>query len=132
KASEICKKLGIKTYFFMMVGYPSEELEDLKLSVKLLRETLPDQFSTTIAYPLPGTKFYEQVRDRLMFESQDWMIDWDYTAENKLLFRREKYDTKFYKWVIRWFHREWKDAWFQAGKKASIVEKFRNKVELIL
>lgn len=130
KASELCKKLGIKTYFFMMVGYPGEDIEDLKLSVKLLRETLPDEFSTTIAYPLPGTKFYEQVRDRLMFESQDWMLDWDYTAENKLLFKREKYNTTFYRWVIRWFHREWKDAWYKAGKDASLFEKIRNKIEL--
>jgi len=130
KASELCKKLGIKTYFFMMVGYPGEDIEDLNLSVKLLRETLPDEFSTTIAYPLPGTKFYEQVRDRLMFESQDWMLDWDYTAENKLLFKREKYNTTFYRWVIRWFHREWKDAWYKAGRKANTFEKFRNKIEL--
>jgi radical SAM superfamily enzyme YgiQ (UPF0313 family) len=130
KASELCKKLGIKTYFFMMVGYPGEEIEDLKLSVKLLRETLPDEFSTTIAYPLPGTKFYEQVRDRLMFESQEWMLDWDYTAENKLLFKREKYNTTFYRWVVRWFNREWKDAWFKAGKKATIFEITKNKIEL--
>jgi radical SAM superfamily enzyme YgiQ (UPF0313 family) len=130
KASELCKKLGIKTYFFMMVGYPGEEIEDLKLSVKLLRETLPDEFSTTIAYPLPGTKFYEQVRDRLMFESQEWMLDWDYTAENKLLFKREKYNTTFYHWVVRWFNREWKDAWFKAGKKATIFEITKNKIEL--
>jgi len=130
RASELCKKLGIKTYFFMMVGYPGEEIEDLKLSVKLLRETLPDEFSTTIAYPLPGTKFYEQVRDRLMFESQEWMLDWDYTAENKLLFKREKYNTTFYRWVVRWFNREWKDAWYKAGKKATIFEITKNKIEL--
>ncbi|CUT02184.1 B12-binding domain-containing radical SAM protein [Candidatus Chrysopegis kryptomonas] len=130
KASELCKKLGIKTYFFMMVGYPGEDIEDIKLSIKLLRETLPDEFSTTIAYPLPGTKFYEQVRDRLMFESQDWMLDWDYTAENKLLFKREKYNTTFYRWAIRWMNREWKDAWYKAGKKANFYEKFKNKIEL--
>lgn len=132
KASELCKKFGIKTYFFMMVGYPGEDIEDLKLTAKILRETLPDEFSTTIAYPLPGTKFYEQVRDRLMFDSQEWMLDWDYTAENKLLFKREKYNTTFYRWVIRWFNREWKDAWFKAGKKAKLIEKLKNKAELIL
>ena len=74
RAAEICKKLGVETYFFMMVGYPSEEWEDLLLSVKLLRETLPDTFSTTIAYPLPGTKFYEEVRDRLMFDDE-WNLE---------------------------------------------------------
>ncbi len=122
RAAELCKKLGISTYFFMMVGYLTEELEDLRLSVKLLRETLPDEFSTTIAYPLPGTTFYEQVRDRLMFES-DWMLDWDYTAENKLLFKRGKYNTTFYRWVQRWMHKEWEDARMKAGVPYSLKEK---------
>jgi len=129
QAANLCKQLGIETYFFMMVGYPGENWEDLQQSVRLLRETLPETFSTTIAYPLPGTKFYEQVRDRLMFES-DWTLDWDYTAENKLLFQRGKYNTRFYRWVIRWFQREWEDAWLQAGKPCSLWKRLRIKAGL--
>jgi radical SAM superfamily enzyme YgiQ (UPF0313 family) len=121
RAAELCHKLGIHTYFFMMVGYLSEEMDDLRMSAKMLRETLPDEFSTTIAYPLPGTTFYEQVRDRLMFES-DWMLDWDYTAENKLLFNRGKYNTSFYRWVGKWLHKEWEDARLQAGHPYSLAE----------
>jgi radical SAM superfamily enzyme YgiQ (UPF0313 family) len=122
RAAELCHKIGIHTYFFMMVGYLTEEWEDLQLSVKLLRETRPDEFSTTIAYPLPGTTFYEQVRDRLTFES-DWMRDWEHTAENKLLFRRGKYNTVFYRWVGRWLHEEWEDAWWKAGRPYSLSQK---------
>ncbi len=114
EAAKRCKRLGIEVYFFMMVGYPGEEFEDLQQSVRLLRETLPDRFSTTIAYPLPGTPFYEQVRDRLVFDSE-WNIDWDYTAQNRLLFRRERYNTRFYRWVIRWFQKEWEEARLRAG-----------------
>lgn len=116
EASRLCRKVGIKTYFFMMVGYPGEEFEDLKLSVKLLRETRPDTFSTTIAYPLPGTKFYEQVRDRLLFDSGALMLDWEYTGENRLLFRRDRYGTHFYRWAMRWFNAEWLDARIAAGE----------------
>jgi radical SAM superfamily enzyme YgiQ (UPF0313 family) len=131
RAAELCKKIGISTYFFMMVGYLTEELEDLKLSAKLLRETLPDEFSTTIAYPLPGTTFYEQVRDRLMFDA-DWMLDWDYTAENKLLFKRGKYNTQFYRWVGRWLHKEWEDARLRAGHSYTIQEKAEIEAGLLL
>jgi radical SAM superfamily enzyme YgiQ (UPF0313 family) len=122
RAAKLCHQIGINTYFFMMVGYLSEEVEDLKLSAKMLRETLPDEFSTTIAYPLPGTTFYEQVRDRLMFES-DWMLDWDYTAENKLLFNRGKYNTTFYRWVGRWLNKEWEDARLEVGHPYSLAQK---------
>lgn len=131
RAAELCHRIGITTYFFMMVGYLTEEWDDLLLSRKLLRETLPDEFSTTIAYPLPGTTFYEQVRDRLMFEA-DWALDWDYTAENKLLFRRGKYNTVFYRWVSRWLHEEWEDAWLAAGRPYSLSQRLEIKAKLLL
>ncbi len=115
EAARRCKRLGIDMYFFMMVGYPGEEWADLQQSMAMLRETLPEAFSTTIAYPLPGTPFYEQMRDRLMFDSE-WQLDWDYTAENKLLFQRDRYNTFFYRLVIRWFQKEWEDAWLGAGR----------------
>lgn len=112
RAAEACRQVGIHVYFFMMVGYPGEEMEDLRASVKMLTEALPDSFSTTIAYPLPGTEFYNQVRERIMHDSEDWA----FTAENKLLFQRGKYNTLFYRWVQRWFQKEWESARLKAGK----------------
>jgi radical SAM superfamily enzyme YgiQ (UPF0313 family) len=131
RAADLCKQMDIEAYFFMMVGYPGEEWEDLQESVKMLRETLPDSFSTTIAYPLPGTKFYEQVRDRLVFDT-DWNVDWDYTAENRLLFQRARYNTYFYRWVIRWFRYEWEEARFLSGHSTPILERTRIKLYLWL
>ena len=129
RAAALCKQLDIDTYFFMMVGYPGEDWDDLQSSVKLLRETLPEEFSTTIAYPLPGTKFYEQVRERMVFDT-DWEVDWDYTAENRLLYQRDRYNTLFYRWVIRWFHSEWQDAWLQFGKPTPFLRRVRIKASL--
>ncbi|MGD2146020.1 MAG: radical SAM protein [Anaerolineae bacterium] len=108
-AARLCRQLGIETYFYMMVGYPGESWSDLKRSVTLLRQTRPDAFSTTIAYPLPGTPFHEDVRDRLVCDDQT-VPDWIHTAENRLLFQRGRYSTFFYRRVIRWFHSEWRDA----------------------
>jgi len=129
RAAELCRNAGIETYFYMMVGYPPETWADLQLSAKMLRETRPDNLSTTIAYPLPGTVFYEQVKDRLP-KVETLTPDWDYTAENRLLFQGGQYNTAFYRRVIRWFRHEWEDAWLQAGKPASLTERLRTKAAL--
>jgi radical SAM superfamily enzyme YgiQ (UPF0313 family) len=123
RAVEACRTVGIHIYFFMMVGYPGEELDDLHASVKMLTDTQPDTFSTTIAYPLPGTEFYQQVRDRIMHDGDDWA----FTAENRLLFQRGKYNTLFYRWVQMWFHKEWEVARATSGRdRLSMYRKLRN------
>lgn len=101
RTARLCRRHDIETYFYIMVGYPGEEWADIRKTVDLLKEACPDQFSSTIAYPLPGTEFYDKVKHRLLDTP-----DWDYTAENRLLFQRE-HMTRFYRWVQRWFHQEW-------------------------
>jgi radical SAM superfamily enzyme YgiQ (UPF0313 family) len=134
RTAAICREVGIESYFYMMVGYPGETWEDLKASVALLRETHPDVFSTTIAYPLPGTAFYEQVKDRLPARdgsAPDADFDWNYTAENRLLFQRDGYSTAFYRRVIRWFQHEWMDARIRAGDvDPSIAARLKNTLAL--
>jgi anaerobic magnesium-protoporphyrin IX monomethyl ester cyclase len=110
RAAALCHELDIEVYQYIIVGYPEEEWEDIRATMRMLRRTLPDQFSSTIAYPLPGTKFYERVHDQLT-ENPDWA----YTAENRLLYHGP-YNTRFYRWVQRWLHLEWQQARLQAGR----------------
>jgi radical SAM superfamily enzyme YgiQ (UPF0313 family) len=129
RAAEVCRQFGIETYFYMMVGYPGEVWGDLQESVRLLRDTTPDAFSTTIAYPLPGTAFFEQLCEQFPDEKRP-TLDWEHTAENRLLFERGQYGTFFYRRVIRWFHSEWKDACIEAGAAVTRSEWMRRKAAL--
>ncbi|MCU0520686.1 MAG: B12-binding domain-containing radical SAM protein [Anaerolineae bacterium] len=129
RAATLCRQAGIETYLYMMVGYPTETWEDLKLSAAMLRETLPDQFSTTIAYPLPGTAFHEAVKASLP-QGDGLVPDWDFTAENRLLFGRGEYSTFFYRRVIRWFHHEWEDAWIREGRPVSRLQWVKTRAAL--
>jgi len=127
RAVAACREAEIAIYFFMMVGYPGEEMDDLRASVKMLVETQPDTFSTTIAYPLPGTAFYQQVRDRILHDSDDWA----FIAENRLLFERGKYNTFFYRWVQRWFYKEWQVARTRSGRDPLAIHRhILNLIEL--
>jgi len=112
QVAELCRRQGIETYFYIMLGYPGEEWGDIRQTVELLKDTRPDRFSSTIAYPLPGTDFYEEVAHRLLDTP-----DWDYTAENRLLFERE-YSTRFYRWVQRWLYLEWRAARLRHGDES--------------
>ena len=109
QASDLCRRFGIETYFYIMLGYPGEEWADIQKTVELLKDTRPTTFSSTLAYPLPSTEFYEEVKHRLLDTP-----DWDYTAENRLLFERQ-YSTPFYQWVQRWLHQEWHAARLRHG-----------------
>jgi len=110
RAADLCRKYGIETYFYIMLGYPGEEWEDIQATVRLLRDTHPDEFSSTVAYPLPGSEFYEQVKDRLVPAA-----DWKHSAENRLLFQRP-YSTRFYRWTQRLLRKEWQASRLAHGE----------------
>jgi anaerobic magnesium-protoporphyrin IX monomethyl ester cyclase len=125
RTAQLCRRHGIETYFYIMLGYPGEEWADIQKTVELLKETRPEQFSSTIAYPLPGTEFFEEVKHRLLDTP-----DWDYTAENRLLFQRT-HSTRFYRWVQRWLHQEWRAARLRHGDdQAPLLQQLRGQAGL--
>ncbi len=60
------------------------------------------------------------------------MADWVHTAENRLLFERGHYNTLFYRWVMRWFRMEWKDAKLKSGENASLDQRLKTEAGLWL
>ncbi len=60
-ARENLRQRGIRACFFLQFGYPGETWEDIQATIKLVRETVPDDVGISVSYPLPGTKFYSQV-----------------------------------------------------------------------
>ena len=50
---------GIRVGFFLMLGYLGEELDDILATRDLVERTRPDDIGVSVAYPLPGTKFFD-------------------------------------------------------------------------
>src|SRR4029079_10919103 len=46
--------------------------EDIQLTLKMVRECLPDDIGISVSYPLPGTRFFERVKLELG-EKQNWV-----------------------------------------------------------
>ena len=67
-----CKKLRLFTHASYMFGLPGETQESIDFSIKKAFElnTTTNQFS--IATPLPGTEFYETVKEKGWLVTDDW------------------------------------------------------------
>ncbi len=58
-------RLGITMGGYILFGYPGEEWSDIKATIDLVREIAPVDYSTSVAHPMPGTEFFDLVRDLL-------------------------------------------------------------------
>ncbi len=56
---------GIRACYFLQFGYPGETWEDIQETIALVRNTRPDDIGISFSYPLPGTVFYERVREQI-------------------------------------------------------------------
>jgi radical SAM superfamily enzyme YgiQ (UPF0313 family) len=62
---ELCRSRGIQTGMFLMWGYEGEELEDIEATVEHVKRVRPDVFFTTVAYPIKGTPYFNDVAERV-------------------------------------------------------------------
>jgi anaerobic magnesium-protoporphyrin IX monomethyl ester cyclase len=72
QAAERLHQVGIEVCFFLQFGYPGESWEDIQKTLKMVRDCRPDNIGISVSYPLPGTKFYENVKLQLG-EKTNWL-----------------------------------------------------------
>jgi len=66
EAVGLVRSHGIQAGMFLMWGYEGEQIEDIEATVEHVKQCRPDVFLTTVSYPIKGTPYYEQVRDKLV------------------------------------------------------------------
>ncbi|HTZ61903.1 MAG TPA: radical SAM protein [Thermoplasmata archaeon] len=65
RTADALRREGIRQFWFLMLGYPGETLDDIEQTLQLFRRFSPEEYSVSIAVPVPGTRFYDSVKDRL-------------------------------------------------------------------
>ena len=65
RPAKTCRRAGIRACYFLQFGYPGETWKDIQNTIKLVRDTRPDDIGVSVSYPLPGTKFFERVQAQL-------------------------------------------------------------------
>lgn len=99
-ARERLGERGIRVGFFIQLGYLGEQLADLLATRELVTQAAPDDIGVSVSYPLPGTKFYEQVKAQLGKKTH-----WDDSDDLAMMFRGA-YDSEFYRSVRDLLHRQ--------------------------
>src|SRR5215470_15564386 len=100
EAARITQEVGMQAGFFILLGYPDETTADIRKTINLLKETKPDVFGTSVAFPMKGTEFYKRVSDRIIPDE-----NWSSRNQNKLLFKA-KYPRLYYWFAVRWLVKE--------------------------
>lgn len=93
---DLLKRHGIRTGTFIMLGYEDEGWDDISQTAAHLCASLPDDVLTTLAYPIKGTPYYDDVVDRIV-ATGDWASGSD--RDNSVAGR---YSRRFYRHAQKW------------------------------
>jgi radical SAM superfamily enzyme YgiQ (UPF0313 family) len=112
QSTRLLRLHGIRPSFFIQFGYPGETKEDIRKTIRMINELLPDSLGISVSYPLPGTVFHERVKADLKEKA-----NWTDSDELQLMFRNT-YAPAFYKQLHRYVHKtyRWHLAWQQLKK----------------
>ncbi len=117
-ATRCLRAAGIEVGFFLQFGYPGETMEDVALTLAMVRECEPDDIGVSVSYPLPGTPFYERVRAQLGAK-QNWV-----DSDDLAMMYRAEYVPDFYRRLHALVHAEFRarrarrSAWRRWGHHA--------------
>lgn len=101
-AAHLLHQAGIRVAFFLQFGYPGETRADIEKTLQMVRDCRPDDIGISVSYPLPGTKFYDDVRLQLG-DKQNWSD----SADLAMLYRGP-FTTDFYRQLHTVVHKEYR------------------------
>lgn len=90
-AIKAAKRAGLIVNCFLIIGTPSETIQDIELTKNLIFTTKPDYIGVSIFTPLPGTRAFEMLKDKLYDEIS---LD-NFSYSNNLIFRHENFSREY-------------------------------------
>ena len=99
EAAKLLKKNGVRVAFFLQFGYLGEKKEDIEKTINMVLDLMPDEIGISVSYPLPGTKFYEIVKEQLE-EKTNWT-----DSDELALMYKGTFSPSYYKKLHRYVHK---------------------------
>lgn len=113
KVTKLLKQKGIKVGFFLQFGYLGETQGDIEATIKMLLDLMPDEAGISVSYPLPGTKFYEKVKDQLR-EKQNWA-----DSDDLAMMFQGTFQGEYYRKLHQYVH-----SLYRSQRGTKVFEKF--------
>jgi anaerobic magnesium-protoporphyrin IX monomethyl ester cyclase len=99
EASPKLREAGIEQAFFLQLGFPGETTDDIRQTIRLITDLMPDDIGISVTYPLPGTKFYDAVSEELKVKT-----NWTDSDDLALLYTGQ-FSPAFYRVLHRYIHK---------------------------
>lgn len=125
KATKILKKNGIRPAFFLQFGYLGETKEDIGKTIDMVLELMPEEIGISVSYPLPGTKFYDIVKEQLK-DKANWT-----DSDDLALMYKSTFSSTYYKKLHRYVHKVYRRRQSLLNLKNIIFNPFKvNRIKL--
>ena len=100
QARENLRRHGIRACMFLQFGYLGEEWDDIESTIRLVRDTKPDDIGVSVSYPMPNTRFHQIVKAQL--EAQE---NWSESGDLAKMFQGQL-PAEFYRALADALHLE--------------------------
>lgn len=112
QASQRMHAAGLRVGFFLQFGYPGETMQDIEKTIQMVRDCQPDDIGMSVSYPLPGTTFYNAVREQ-MGDKKHWQ-----DSSDLAMMYDGPFATAFYRQLHAVLHKEFRarHTWSQLRK----------------
>lgn len=104
QATRLLQEKNIRIAFFLQFGYLSENQDDIQKTIEMVKELQPDNIGISVSYPLPGTPFYEKVKNDM--ESK---FNWTDSDDFEMMFEGS-YKSGYYRRLQRFVHKEFRKS----------------------
>ncbi|WP_044400304.1 radical SAM protein [Lacinutrix sp. Hel_I_90] len=124
EATHLLKEKNIRVAFFIQFGYLEETKEDIDQTIQMIKELIPDNIGISVSYPLPGTKFYDKVKDDLQLKA-----NWTDSDDLAMLFKGT-FSAEFYRKLQRYVHKEYRKSQGIHNLKQFNISQFKSILKL--
>lgn len=104
QATKLLKDKKVSVAFFIQYGYLGETKKDIAATIKMIKELMPDNLGISVSYPLPGTAFYDKVKQDLQVKT-----NWEDSNDLAMMFKGT-FNSNFYRKLYRHTHKEYRKS----------------------